>query len=133
MIRETEKAIVQLLMSNGIAPVVTENTGFNAEHRTQPWYRVTSIPGIPTTPGVGHNGARRLVGIIQVDAFYLAGTGDNGAKESLDELADSIGVGSAVGEARVTNVARLSGNVQGKWYVVPFQITYRIDNYYGGN
>ena len=127
--REAEIAFMQKLVDSGLAdPIVTENSGFDTESATEPWYTSRSNPGFPTRPGIGAEGVSRFVGLFEMQVVWPRGRGDGVAKERADEIAALFPVGSVLGDAVVTRSHRLPGIIMdAKWYVVPVQVAYRVD------
>ena len=128
-IRAIEQAFLTEFVTLGLTPVATENAPLDVETRVDPWYRVTSLPGYPTRPGIGAEGNQRYVGVIQVDVFWPKSQGDGYAKEQADAIADHFKVGTVLAGAVVTNSARLAASgAEDRWYMVPVHITYRADS-----
>lgn len=128
-VREVEMAFNTALQALQLSPLVMENDPRDVEGIVEPFYRVTSMPGTPTRPGVGAEGNQRHIGIFQVDVFWPRARGDGEAKEKADEISAHFPVGSAVGPAVVTNSHRMGAQiVDVAWYMIPVQVTYRVDS-----
>ena len=127
-VREVEQAAVTVVTEAlELEPVAWENWPLDTDGIDGPWYRVTSLPGQPTTPGVGELGARRHTGIVQVDVFWPRAQGDGPAKAKADDIIGAFSIGRNIGGGVVQNAYRSGGRIDGSWYHIPITVAYRVD------
>ena len=110
-----------VLSALGTTPVARENAPFTKPPNAK-WARLSFIPNIPSVETLGDTGEDMNDGIIQVDFYYPAGSGDVAADTDAETFRSTFKAGHKVvasgQSAVIRKCGRHPGRLEDNWFIV---------------
>jgi hypothetical protein len=110
-----------VLSALGATPVARENVPFTKPNNAK-WARLSYLPNIASVETLGDLGEDMNDGIIQVDFYYPAGSGDAAATADVETFRSTFKAGHKVvasgQSAVIRKCGRHPGRLEDNWFIV---------------